>query len=85
MTFTTYSVTCDTDDVTLCSPDDCAVYAPLFVTIYLVFNQAYNLLIILIIKYGSSNLLFMALTIMVPLGELLTHNTYIHLASYIDR
>tara|TARA_B110000090_G_scaffold201400_1_gene243424 strand:- start:169 stop:945 length:777 start_codon:yes stop_codon:yes gene_type:complete len=49
--------------------DDCAVYAPVFVTIYLVFNQAYNLLIILIIKYGSSNLLFMALTIMVPLGN----------------
>jgi len=31
--------------------------------------QVYNLLIILIIKYGSANLLFLALTIMLPLGN----------------
>lgn len=66
----TNSVECPgVDDETVCSPDNCAVWAPVFVTIYLIFNQAYNLLIILIIKYGSSNLLFMALTIMVPLGN----------------
>lgn len=49
-------------------PDDCA-NAPAFVSIYLIFNQLYNILIILILKYGSANLLFMALTIMVPLGN----------------
>ena len=64
------SVTCDANaDISDCSPDDCYMQAPLLVSIYLIFNQAYNLLIILIIKYGSSNLLFMALTIMVPLGN----------------
>jgi hypothetical protein len=34
-----------------------------------VFNQFYNLLIILILKYGSANLLYLALTLMVPLGN----------------
>jgi len=64
------SVTCGPDQsVDECSPDDCYSRAPVLVSIYLVFNQIYNLLIILIIKYGSSNLLFMALTIMVPLGN----------------
>jgi drug/metabolite transporter (DMT)-like permease len=51
-----------------CVPDDCS-RAPLFVNLYLLFNQVYNLLIILIIKFGSANLLFLALTINVPLGN----------------
>eukprot|EP00605_Chrysophyceae_sp_TOSAG23-4_P001092 GSChrysophyteH1.ASY1.ANO1.1198.1 assembled CDS len=63
------TVTCPADaDISDCSPDDCSSSTWL-VSVYLIFNQAYNLLIILIIKYGSSNLLFMALTIMVPLGN----------------
>jgi drug/metabolite transporter (DMT)-like permease len=63
------SVTCadDADDGE-CSPDDCSS-STLFVTLYLMFNIGYNILIILIIKYGSSNLLYMALTLMVPLGN----------------
>ena len=65
------SITCADDDGN-CTPDDCAFRAPLFVTIYLVFNQLYNLLIILMLKYGSANLLYMALTLMVPLGNTLT-------------
>ena len=63
------SVTCPAGSDDSCVPDDCYYSAPILVTVYLIFNQAYNLLIILIIKYGSSNLLFMALTIMVPLGN----------------
>lgn len=63
------SITCDGNDDSQCVPDKCFPYAPIFVTIYLVFNQLYNLLIILILKYGSANLLYMALTIMVPLGN----------------
>jgi drug/metabolite transporter (DMT)-like permease len=62
------SITCDGND-DACVSDDCYLYGPLFVTIYLVFNQAYNLLIILILKYGSANLLYLALTLMVPLGN----------------
>jgi len=45
--------------------DDCAM-APIFVNLYLFFNVLYNILIILILKYGSSNLLWLAMTIMVP-------------------
>jgi drug/metabolite transporter (DMT)-like permease len=49
--------------------DDCYLYAPLYVNIYLAFNIAYNILIILILKYGSANILWLAMTIMVPLGN----------------
>lgn len=52
-----------------CYPDQCFPNAPIFVTVYLIFNQLYNLLILLLIKYGSSNLLWLALTLMVPLGN----------------
>lgn len=62
------SITCGTDDAN-CTPDDCHFTGPMFVTVYLIFNQMYNLLIILILKYGSANLLYMVLTLMVPLGN----------------
>lgn len=61
------SITCDDDGS--CTADKCFPQAPMFVNIYLVFNQFYNLLIILILKYGSANLLYLALTLMVPLGN----------------
>ncbi|TMW62398.1 hypothetical protein Poli38472_009891 [Pythium oligandrum] len=48
--------------------DDCA-NATVFVSAYIVFNVAYNLLIILILKFGSANILWLAMTIMVPLGN----------------
>lgn len=57
------------DDASGCVSDNCH-YATLFVTLYLIFNIGYNILIILIIKFGSASLLFMALTIMVPLGNI---------------
>jgi len=64
------SYTCDADaNDDSCTADKCFPQAPEFVNIYLVFNQFYNLLIILILKYGSSNLLYLALTLMVPLGN----------------
>lgn len=62
------SQTCAPGSSPDCQPDDCA-RAPVFVNTYLLFNQCYNLLIILIIKYGSANLLYLALTLMVPLGN----------------
>lgn len=49
--------------------DDCTA-APIFVNVYLCFNIAYNILIILILKYGSANVLWLAMTIMVPLGNI---------------
>mmetsp|Transcript_6269 Transcript_6269/g.13291 ORF Transcript_6269/g.13291 Transcript_6269/m.13291 type:complete len:428 (-) Transcript_6269:140-1423(-) len=64
------SKTCqDDEDDGDCSEDNCMPNAPMFVTIYLVFNQLYNLLIILILKYGSANILWLAMTLMVPLGN----------------
>ena len=34
------------------------------------FNLSYNILIILILKFGSSNILWMAPTVAVPLGDI---------------
>jgi len=48
--------------------DNCAL-SPLFVNIYVAFNLGYNVLIIFILKYGSSNILWLAMTIMVPLAN----------------
>ena len=59
----------DDEDDGDCYEDNCNPRAPEFVNIYFMFNQAYNLLIILILKYGNANLLWMALTLMVPLGN----------------
>lgn len=54
-----------------CHPDDhCSTEASLFVNIYLGVNLIYNLLVVLILKYGSSNILYLASTIMVPVGNL---------------
>jgi len=44
--------------------------APFFFTAYLFFNLGFNVLIILILKYGSSNVLWLALTLMVPLSNI---------------
>eukprot|EP01038_Epipyxis_sp_PR26KG_P015628 gene15628-21124_t len=62
------TITCSDGDSN-CTADRCFPGGPEFVNIYLFFNQLYNLLIILIIKYGSANLLYLALTLMVPLGN----------------
>ena len=48
--------------------DNCST-ALLYVTIYILFNVSYNILIILILKFGSSNILWLSMTIMVPLGN----------------
>ena len=48
--------------------DDCGI-APFYVNTYLAFNICYNILIILILKFGSANILWMAMTVMVPLGN----------------
>ena len=50
--------------------DDCNPQAPLFVNIYLIFNVGYNILIIMILKFGNANILWLAMTVMVPLGNL---------------
>eukprot|EP01041_Mallomonas_annulata_P000990 gene990-1938_t len=49
-------------------PDDCAM-GPIFVTTFLCFNVAYNLLIIVVLKHGSANILWMASTVIVPLSN----------------
>lgn len=62
------TITCAGEDDN-CVSDQCYLDAPVFVNIYIFFNQLYNLLIILMLKYGSANLLYLALTLMVPLGN----------------
>lgn len=50
--------------------DACWPYAPIFATAYLLVNQAYNILIILMLKHGSASLLYLAMTLLVPLGNI---------------
>jgi len=50
-------------------PVDNCHQAPLFVTLYIAFNVGYNILIIMMLKYGGANMLWLALTFMVPLGN----------------
>ncbi|KAJ1630840.1 hypothetical protein T492DRAFT_75193 [Pavlovales sp. CCMP2436] len=49
--------------------DHCWPVALLYLSAYLIFNQLYNILIILMLKYGSANLLYLAMTLLVPLGN----------------
>mmetsp|Transcript_7888 Transcript_7888/g.17119 ORF Transcript_7888/g.17119 Transcript_7888/m.17119 type:complete len:640 (-) Transcript_7888:89-2008(-) len=53
-----------------CHPDDKCMEAPLYVNMFLVFNVCFNILIVYILKFGSANVLFMASTVMVPIGNL---------------
>lgn len=59
------TVTDNADDKT---NDHCGM-SPIYVNIYLFFNILYNILIIMILKYGSSNMLWLAMTVMVPLSN----------------
>jgi hypothetical protein len=52
------SITCS-DDGDDCYEDDCNPQGPAFVFSYIFFNQLYNLLILLILKFGSANILWM--------------------------
>lgn len=49
-------------------PDNCAM-APLYVWTYMAFNVIYNLLMVVILKHGSANILWMASTVIVPLSN----------------
>ena len=51
------------------SSDSCGS-APAFVNLYILANVAYNILIILILKYGSSNILWLSMTATVPISDL---------------
>ncbi|KAL7542049.1 hypothetical protein ACHAXR_012351 [Thalassiosira sp. AJA248-18] len=53
-----------------CHPDDQCHESPLYVNVFLVFNVCFNILIVYILKFGSANVLFMASTVMVPIGNL---------------
>lgn len=50
-------------------PDDCTM-GPVFVNVYILFNLGYNVLIILLLKYGSANILWLCLTLQVPIANL---------------
>jgi drug/metabolite transporter (DMT)-like permease len=54
-----------------CHPDSmCSFHAALFVNVCLICNFVYSFFIMFVLKYGSSDLLFLALTIMVPIGNI---------------
>lgn len=49
--------------------DNCSA-GPLYTSLYVLCNLAYNVLIILLLKYGSANILFLALTAVVPVASI---------------
>ena len=49
-------------------PDECSM-GFIYVSTYLVFNVGYNLIMIVILKHGSANILWMASTVIVPLSN----------------
>jgi hypothetical protein len=49
--------------------DTCAT-SPIYVNLYILFNLGFNVLIVVILKYGSSNLLWLAMTATVPISDL---------------
>lgn len=53
-----------------CHPDSCSHYTALFVCLCLVCHVLYTTCMMLVLKYGSSIMLFMAQTILVPIGNL---------------
>jgi hypothetical protein len=55
-----------------CHPDVyCATYGPLLTILFVVAFFSYSALIILLLNYASTNVLFLALTLMVPLSNLI--------------
>ena len=50
--------TIEKDNLMNLPADECA-YGPLFTNLYLIFNVVYNLLIIVILKHGSANIMWM--------------------------
>ena len=65
------SITAQTAQVpgSLVPLDDCST-APLYVSTYLLFNIIFNILIVVILKHGSANIMWMASTVIVPLSNL---------------
>jgi len=51
-------------------PMDNCTMSPVYVNLYLFFNVIYNVLIVVILKHGSSNILWLSSTIIVPLSNL---------------
>jgi uncharacterized membrane protein len=50
--------------------DDCST-GPLYTSLYIFFNLGYNILIILLIKFGGSNILWLSITASVPIADLI--------------
>jgi hypothetical protein len=59
------------------SPDTTCDIAGFYMGMYMFFNLGYNILIILILKYGSSNLLWLAMTIVVPMSNIAFRCVYV--------
>lgn len=65
------SLTCaDDDDDSSCTPDSCNPDSPIFVNLYLLFNQTNSAIAILWLKFGSASGFYLAHTLLVPLGNI---------------
>ncbi|GAX13642.1 hypothetical protein FisN_14Lh347 [Fistulifera solaris] len=59
----------DTND-SGCHPDACSSHTPILVGAYLAFAMLYSTCMLCVLKYGSTSILFLAQTILVPVGNL---------------
>ncbi len=59
----------DSSDIELSPTAASCSMAPFFVSSYLAFNMMLNVVLIIILKYGSANVLFLASTVMLPIGN----------------
>eukprot|EP01039_Chlorochromonas_danica_P009060 gene9060-9999_t len=64
------SFTCADDDDGSCTPDSCNPDSPIFVNLYLLFNQTNSAIAILWLKFGSASGFYLAHTLLVPLGNM---------------
>jgi len=55
------------DDTSYAPPEDHCARAPFYVWSYCIFNLLYNILIVVILKYGSANIMYLGSTALVPL------------------
>ncbi|CAM9445350.1 unnamed protein product, partial [Ectocarpus fasciculatus] len=68
--------------------DDCAM-SPFYVNVYIFFNVVFNVLIIVILKHGSANIMWMASTVIVPLSnvafslQFMPNHTTLHASDWI--
>lgn len=51
-------------------PDNCHIWGPLYFTVYNTATFGLNILMVLLLKYGGANVMFLAMTLILPISDL---------------